>query len=94
MNKRRNKVMEPNTKELLGKRYFCEGEDCGTELTALNMSDDEKYCKTCFDKIVAGIDTDDESTETKRMPEWAMEEIIKDKYPQAHEQWIRRLRGY
>lgn len=59
-------------------QYSCKG--CGTELTALNMSDDEKYCKACFDKIVAGIDTEDESTETKWMPEGVMEEIIQDKY--------------
>lgn len=82
-----------------GKRYFCEGEDCGIELTALNMSDDEKYCQTCFDKIVAGIDTNDESTETKWMPEGVMDDIIQDKYPQAytslpHVQRIRRFKGY
>lgn len=80
-----------------GKRYFCE--DCGTELTALNMSDDEKYCRTCFDKIVEHMDTEDESIETKWMPEGIMDEIIKDKHSQAytglpHIQRMRRFKGY
>lgn len=79
------------------KQYTCQG--CGTELTALNMSDDEEYCKTCFDRIVAGMDTEDESIETRWMPEGVMEEIIKDKYPRAytnlpHVQRMRRFKGY
>ena len=82
-----------------GKRYFCEGEDCGTELTALNMSDDEKYCKTCFAKIVAGMDIGDESAETKWMSEGVMEAIIENKYPQAYTnlpyiQTMKRFKGY
>lgn len=63
------------------------------------MSEDEEYCKKCFDKIVAGIDTEDESTETKWMPEYVMDGIIKDEYPQAytylpHIQRMKRVKGY
>lgn len=73
-------------------QYSCK--DCGTELTALNMSDDEKYCKACFDKTVAGMDTEDESPETKQMPEWAMDEIITSPCPQSHELYLQRMRGF
>lgn len=81
----------------MSRTYKCQG--CGTELDALNMSEDEEYCKACFDKIVESMDTEDESTETKWMPEWAMDAIIEDEYPQAytnlpHAQRIRRLKRY
>lgn len=60
----------------------------------MNMSDDEKYCKACFSKIVESIDTEDESTETKQIPEWAMDEIIDSPCPQAHELYLQRMRRF
>ena len=77
--------------------YKCKG--CGIELTALNMSEDETYCKKCFDEIVAGMDTEDESPETRWLKDREMDEIIVSPCPQLHEsqphlQRMRRLKGY
>ena len=64
--------------------YSCKGEGCGVELTALNMSEDEDYCKKCFDKIVEGIDINDESPETKFLKERELDEIIASPCPQEY----------
>lgn len=51
---------------------------CGIELTALNMSDiEEEACQECADKHLNGIDTNDESPETRYMPDDLMEAIVR-----------------
>ena len=75
-------------------KHSCKGNGCGIELTALNMSEDEAYCKKCFDEIVESMDTNDESPETKYIKDREMDEIIASPCPQLHESLphIQRMR--
>ena len=55
--------------------------NCKTELTAINMSEDEDLCKDCYDVKLETMTGDDESPETREFTDAELDRIINAKMP-------------